>query len=690
MSPIVEESGPSVNDLVTFLRDYYKEELGDLAQRYPSEQTSLEVSHSDLRRAFPSFADRYFSESDEVTDRLTEALRQYDLPVDVSLEQARVRITDLPSTEVHDVGVPHVSDIEDRVQGLRGQVSKRSQKQLLMTTAVYECQRCGTLTQIPQTSGTLDEPHECQGCERQGPFRLNKTESTKSDHQLVRLQTPPEASGDGTTDDIDVVLMDDLVGQVAPGDRIIANSRVEIEQQSENSAIFEPVAHAQSLDWIDADYDDIDVSQHRERIREIAASGNAVQWIIGSLVPSHEGDREVKEALALQLFGGVDKTLEDGSETRGTIHILLIGDPGCGKTDLLEYCNNLAPRSLYTTGQGTSSVGLTAAAVQDDFGNGGWTLDAGALVKANDGLCAIDELDDMREEDHAGMLEALSNQTVSVSKAGINTTLPARTTVLAAANPIHGRFDEYEGIAEQFDLPSNLVSRFDLIFPMQDTPDEERDGRIADTILDSAEAGQRNERGEDVSDSAPSPEIEPEVLRAYIAHAKTITPVITDDTKSLIREQYLSLRQAGGDGDTGPVSVTPRMMEALVRLSEASARIRLSEEITTEDAQRAARIHQSYLESVGIDPETGEFDADVIETGTSKSQRDRLRNLKAIIAELVDDPDVGDVGAPIDVVRERAVEAGMSDSKADNEIEKLRREGAIYTMNGDELMLVKE
>lgn len=668
--------GPSVDDLVGFLRRYHKQDVLELAQRYPKEQTSLVVSWGDLHAFDSSFADRYFEDSEEISERLTEALQCYDLPIDVTLEQAHVRVADLPDPEVYTVGSPLVSEIEGEVKGVRGQVSKRTQKKQVLTEAVFECVRCGTFTTVPQTDDTITEPHECHGCERQGPFRINKSESVMEDHQLLRLQTPPESSDDGSTDSIDVILRDDLVGSASPGDRIVANSLIELEPETEDSLVYEPVAYSRSIDRIDGDYDDINVSEHLDRIQEIAAADDPVATVVDSIAPSHEGDRVIKEAIALQLFGGTDKDLPDGSEMRGTIHILLIGDPGCGKSSLLRYVNSLAPRSVFTTGQGSSSVGLTAAAVQDDFGASSWTLEAGALVEANNGVCAIDELDDMAQDDHAGMLEALSDQEVSVAKAGINATLPAATTVLAAANPVHGRFDEYEAIPEQFDLPSNLVSRFDLIFPMQDKPDEEKDGRIADTILESARAGQRHERGESVESSAPAPEIDPDVLRAYIAHAKTITPVITSETEELIREQYLSLRQAGGDGDHGPVSVTPRMMEALVRLSEASARIRLSEEITADDAKRAAQIHQSYLEDVGIDPETGEFDADVIETGTSHSQRDRIQNLKGLIADIEEEYDAG---APVEEVIETAEVAGFDADKVERTIEKLRNEGHAYT-----------
>lgn len=679
MSPIVE--GPTVDDLVTFLRTYYRDDIGELAEHYPKEQTTLHVSYRDLRAAYPDFARRYLDEPEAVRESLLEALRMYDLPVDISFDHARIRIHELPSEDVHDVGVPMVSEIADRVQGIRGQVSKRTQKQQLITTAVFICQRCGTEATVPQVGDSLSEPHECPGCERQGPFDPDLAASEKSDHQLLRLQTPPEASDGGSTDDIDIVLLGDLVGSVAPGDRIIANSRIELEQESQDARVFEPVGHAESVDHIDSDYEDLDITEHLDRINEIANSGQALQHITDSIVPSHEGDTMIKQAIALQLFGGVNKQLPDGARKRGTIHVLLVGDPGCGKSSLLRYAKQLAPRSVFATGKQSTSAGLTASAVQDDFGDGSWTLEAGALVEATGGLCAIDELDDMDADDQAGLLQALSDQEIAVNKAGISATLPADTTILAAANPVHGRFHAHEAIAEQFDVDPVLQSRFDLMFTMKDQPDEEQDRSISETITESAKVGQRHERGETVDATTAQPTIAPEVLRAYIAHAKDIIPVLTDDAESRIQGQYLSLRQA--NDESGPVPVTPRMNEALIRLAEASARIRLSEEITVEDAERAARIHQRCLEDVGIDPDTGEFDVDIVETGESMSQRERMRTIVSSIDDL-EAEDEFTHGVPHEEIVSYMADFDIAREKVEHALEKLLEQASLYRpQNGE-------
>jgi replicative DNA helicase Mcm len=356
---------------------------------------------------------------------------------------------------------------------------------------------------------------------------------------------------------------------------------------------------------------------------------------------------------------------------------------------LLQYIRQIAPRSVYTSGKGSSAAGLTAAAVRDDFGDGQqWTLEAGALVLADQGIAAVDELDKMAADDRSAMHEALEQQSISVSKAGINATLKSRCSLLGAANPKYGRFDQYESIGEQIDLEPALISRFDLIFTVTDQPDEEEDARLAEHILRTNYAGELNthraettasnyteEEVETVTEEV-SPTIEPDLLRKYVAYAKrNCFPTMTEEAKAEIQEFYVDLR-AEGTGEDAPVPVTARKLEALVRLAEASARVRLSDTVEQEDAERATDIARSSMEDIGMDPETGEFDADVAETGTSKSQRDRVKNILSLIGEIEEEYDEG---APVDVVVERAEEQGMEPSKAEHEVEQLKQKGEVYT-----------
>jgi replicative DNA helicase Mcm len=279
------------------------------------------------------------------------------------------------------------------------------------------------------------------------------------------------------------------------------------------------------------------------------------------------------------------------------------------------------------------------------------------------------------------------HNSISISKAGINATLKSRCALLGAANPKYGRFDEYEPIAEQIELDPALISRFDLIFTVTDQPDEEEDRRLAEHIIQSNYAGELstqheklaspNVSMEEASEAARNvePTIDAELLRKYVAYAKRdVFPTMTEEARERIREFYVEMR-SHGTGEDAPVPITARKLEALVRLGEASARVRLSDTVEAEDAERVIDIVRSSLRDVGMDPETGEFDADIIETEMSKSQRDRVKNLKALIQEIEAEYEEG---APVDEVIDRADEAGMDESKAEHEIEKLKQKGELY------------
>jgi replicative DNA helicase Mcm len=291
---------------------------------------------------------------------------------------------------------------------------------------------------------------------------------------------------------------------------------------------------------------------------------------------------------------------------------------------------------------------------------------------------------------------ALHNS-ISISKAGINATLKSRCALLGAANPKYGRFDEYEAIAEQIDLEPALISRFDLIFTVTDKPDPERDRELASHILNTNYAGElnthrtqnaRSDYSQEEVDSVTEdvePDIERELLRKYVAYAKrTCFPVMTDEAREAIEEFYVDLRSEGNDEDS-PVPVTARKLEGLVRLAEASARVRLSDRVERDDAERVIDVVRSSLEDIGMDPETGEFDADMIETGTSKTQRDRIKNIKGIIKELEQEYDDG---APTEEVLDQAETAGIERSKAEHQIQKLRDRGEVYEPRTDHLRTV--
>ncbi|MCU4925840.1 ATP-binding protein [Halobacteria archaeon AArc-dxtr1] len=1154
-----------------FFRNYYDNEIKQLAQRYPNEQRSLWIDWQDLYRYDPDLADDVLAQPEQLQRYAEEALRLYDLPIDVSLGQAHVRVRNLAETESPEIRDIRARDMNSLVQ-VRGIVRKATDVRPKIEEAAFECQLCGTLTRVPQSSGDFQEPHECQGCERQGPFRVNFDQSEFVDAQKLRIQESPEGLRGGETPQaLDVHVEDDITGEVTPGDHVSAVGVLRLEQQGnqqEKSPIFDFYMEGMAVDVDEEQFEDMDITgEDKEEIVRLSSQEDIYERMVDSIAPSIYGYDEEKLAMMLQLFSGVTKQLPDGSRIRGDLHMLLIGDPGTGKcvkgdtnitladgrtvpirelveshfedpkpiddgwwdeidlevpslqddgsiapqratkvwkreapeqmyrirtvsgrelevtpshplfvqqdgqftpvvaddltegqfvaaprnyptdgkdvldvdfrrsksrnavqldlptewtpslsrligyiiaegyvekrndntgfvsitnndrevlndatnaleelglntterdpheskearellcsagefvsflealepcilqssdeqcvpddlfeasdstrseflkafiegeghvsasqreitvasmsrellegirtlllsvgirsqlherrngsyrlrisgsefetyvakigfvtqrkqdsaeqyvdtegntnldiipdigselrqireslsltqadcglprstyqhyergsrnpsreslrevigafkaalpreesqteegaladggsvkasiaaleqfvegdvyweriesietvdpdydwvydleiegthnyvsngvishnSQMLGYIQNIAPRSVYTSGKGSSSAGLTAAAVRDDFGDGQqWTLEAGALVLADQGIAAVDELDKMAADDRSAMHEALEQQKISVSKAGINATLKSRCSLLGAANPKYGRFDHYEPISEQIDLEPALISRFDLIFTVTDQPDEEKDRNLAEHIITTNYAGELTTQREQMTNLDVSqgeidemtetvdPAIDADLLRKYVAYAKqNCHPRMTEEAREAIRDFYVDLRSKGTDEDA-PIPVTARKLEALVRLSEASARIRLSDTVEIEDAERVIEIVRSCLQDIGVDPETGEFDADIVEAGTSKSQRDRIKNIKQLIGEVEEEYDDG---APIDIVLDRATEIGLDQSKAEREIEKLKQKGEVYEPSTDSL-----
>jgi replicative DNA helicase Mcm len=361
------------------------------------------------------------------------------------------------------------------------------------------------------------------------------------------------------------------------------------------------------------------------------------------------------------------------------------------KSELLSYVSRLSPRGIYATGRATSGPGLTAAAVRDEFGEGRWTLEAGALVLADKGHAMIDELDKMNPQDRSAIHEAMEQQRVSVAKAGITAVLQARCAILAAANPKFGRFDEHKYVSEQIDLPPTLLSRFDVIFSMIDRPEAERDRQLAEHLLRGHKVGEIARRREEGQAAQISPEQEepylphftPEFLRKYVAFAKRIYPVMGDDAMSALETKYLAIRKTG-EAAGASVPITPRQLEAMIRLSEASARMRLSEEVTIEDAERAVRIVEYWMGKVAGE-EGGRFDIDIIQTGISQSQREQIIALRDIISELAGPEGVADYEDIVRVAQDR----GIPPARVDAWLKRWSQEGEIYSPAKNKYKLVE-
>ncbi|MFW9877116.1 MAG: hypothetical protein ACFFG0_28840 [Candidatus Thorarchaeota archaeon] len=390
--------------------------------------------------------------------------------------------------------------------------------------------------------------------------------------------------------------------------------------------------------------------------KELSLNEDIHERIKDSIAPSIYGMDWEKRALSMHLVGGNKKEYPDKTRVRGDIHILIIGDPGTGKSQLLTYIASIAPHSILTSGKSTTNAGLTASAIRDDFGEGGWTIEAGALPLADGGHVIIDEIDKMPEKDRTGMHEGMEQQKINVSKAGLITSLNSRCAVLAGANPKEGRFESYNSISDQIGLPSTLISRFDMVFPIKDEPNKKKDSELANHIL-----SQR--------DNPKEPKICRDLLRKYIAYARSnIKPRISEEAKKEIQNYYLEMRTLEKNLENNTIAITPRQLESLIRMTEASAKLRLSQEASIEDAKYAIRIMRYYLGK--ITNESGILDIDLIEIGSSHSQRFRANRLMKIINTK------GELNK--EELEIEAHKVGYPLEKINQDLKRLEREGRIF------------
>ncbi len=338
-----------------------------------------------------------------------------------------------------------------------------------------------------------------------------------------------------------------------------------------------------------------------------------------------------------------------------------------GKSQLLKRMTKIAPKARFTSGKGATAAGLTASVVKDEF-LGGWSLEAGTLVLANQGFAIIDEMDKMGKEDRSALHEALEQQTVSIAKANIQATLRCETTVLAAANPKFGRFDPYGIIAEQIDLPPTLINRFDLIFPIKDLPNREKDELTASFILS---LHQNPEKAQS--------EIPTTLLKKYFAYVRQkMHPKMTDQAVEELKEYYISMRNSGANAEGGikSIPITARQLEGLVRLSEASAKIRLSKTVTKKDAQKAIEMIDYCLNQIAKDKDTGQIDIDRLTSKITATQRSSIGILKDIIHTL--EEQTGQKIIPVEQILHAAQEKNINQETAEDILEKLRRSGDIF------------
>ncbi len=639
-----------------------------ISQMRATGSKSLVVDFEDLLLYDDELADKLILNPDEVLESFIKATYESLRDEGPSYAESIRRDMSVRIRNLHDkISIRKVSTEHlDKLVAVTGIIVRTSDVKPLAVEAAFKCVKCGHTNHVLQTKMLLRRPSRCEECEETRNFELVEKETRFVDYQVIRMQELPEELPPGQLpQSFDVSLVGDLVNVSRPGDRVVLTGIVRAEPEYSQGRgrlrLFRSTIEGNFLEVMGKEPEQIQLTKEDEAlIKSIANQTNAYERLIESVAPSIHGYETQKEAILLMAIGAPRQVLPDGTTIRGDINVLFIGDPGTAKSELLKYSARTAPRGLYTSGRGSTAAGLTAAVVREK--NGMMMLEAGAVVLADQGVASIDEFDKMRNEDRSALHECMEQQTVSVAKGGIVATLNARTSILAAANPVFGKYDDYRNIVENVNLPIPLLTRFDLIFVLKDKPDRARDEELAKHVL------QLHRKG----DYVKAPPIEFELLRKYLAYAKKINPVLTPEAEERLMDYYLRMRSIGSES---MITVTPRQLEGLIRLATARSRVMLHEEVTEDDAIRAVSLLRRMFETVGVDVKTGKVDLGVLH-GKPLSERNLLELALDIFKQLE-----GHDKKPVEGKKftdELASTGKMNNEEAKRMLQTLNRSGAIY------------
>jgi DNA replication licensing factor MCM2 len=529
-------------------------------------------------------------------------------------KEIHVRITDLPLVEeLRSLRQLHLNQLI-RTSGV---VTSSTGVLPQLSLIKYDCDKCSYIMgPFVQSQNQETKPGVCPECQSRGPFNINMEETLYKNYQRITMQESPGKVPAGRLPrSKDAILLGDLCDTCKPGDEIeltgvYTNNYDGSLNTAQGFPVFATVIMANHV--YRKDESNATKSMTDEDIKAIVALSKDErigERIVASMGPSIFGHEDIKRALALSLFGGQAKDKSDKHKVRGDINALLCGDPGTAKSQFLKYVEKVAPRAVFTTGQGASAVGLTAY-VQRSPVTKEWTLEAGALVLADKGVCLIDEFDKMNDADRTSIHEAMEQQTISISKAGIVTSLKARCAVLAAANPIGGRYDPSMTFSENVDLTEPILSRFDILCVVRDTVDPTGDEHLARFVVGShmrnhplAEEAdvERMEAIEKKLASATNlagvDKIPQDLLKKYILYARErVHPKLHDMDQDKIAKMYSELRRESMA--TGSVPITVRHIESMIRIAESHAKMHLREFVRDDDVNMAIRVMlESFIDT---------------------------------------------------------------------------------------------
>jgi replicative DNA helicase Mcm len=512
--------------LESFIKKF-KDKSGNLKYRERISQIvssgakSLIIDFEDLLTFDLEIATKLTKEPEEVLPSFDkaalESLKDHDPTYAERIKKdMKVRIRHLSDkTPLRAITTEHL----EKLISVSGMVVRTSELKNLAIEAIFKCSK-GHVNHVQQSGLILKKPSRCiePDCKETVKFEIDIKSSTFIDYQVARIQELPEELPPGQLPQFfDVNLEGDMVNNARPGDRVILTGIVKAEseftQHSVRLRTFRSRIDGNYIQIIGKESEQMMITKEdEEKIHELASQSSIYERLIESISPSIHGYETQKEAVLLLAIGAPRRVMPDGNTLRGDINVLLVGDPGTAKSELLKYSSRTAPRGLYTSGRGSTAAGLTAAVVREKTGM--MMLEAGAVVLADQGVACIDEFDKMRTEDRNALHEMMEQQTVSVAKGGIVATLNARTSILAAANPVLGKYDPFRNIADNLNLPIPLLTRFDLIFVLRDVPDRAKDEELARHVLELHR-----------KETFPvEPPIDYEFLKKYLIYAKKIQP----------------------------------------------------------------------------------------------------------------------------------------------------------------------
>ncbi|PXF27982.1 MAG: ATPase [Thaumarchaeota archaeon] len=638
------------------------------------------VDYNDLV-LFPIIESHFNKDPDQILDAFSRAIKEilkerFPDYAEKIKHDIRARIANFPvQRSLRQIN----SEIITKMTSVSGMVVRSSEVKPLAKEVTYKCldKHISKFTLLDGMS--LNASVKCQtpNCKHTS-LAIIPEASRFIDFQILRLQELPEDLPPGQLPHyVNVSIKQDLVDYARPGDRIVLTGIVRIEQErisgvsKSESALYRLRMDGNNVEFIGGK--GIKSSRRTEReeispdeekiVKSLAKNPDIYDRLIASFAPHIKGHALFKEAILLLIVGSTQRVLTDGTKIRGDINVFLVGDPGTAKSEMLKFCARIAPRGLYTSGRGSTAAGLTAAVVRD--ASGIFMLEAGAVVLGDQGLVCIDEFDKMRPEDRSALHEVMEQQSASIAKGGIVATLNARTSILAAANPMFGKYDIFKNIYENVNLPIPLLTRFDLVFIVRDIPSQEKDRNIAQHII-----SQHGFSGTDTTSL-----IDIDILTKYLSYAKRGEPALTKEAENLIMEFYLKMRNISGDDKENMITITPRQLEGLIRLATARARLLLKNKVEGEDADRAIYLFNEMLKNSGTDVNTGKVDIGVLQ-GRPKSEVSKLQMFMEILRTLEGEPksSVPEQGFVDELVKSDK----FSEEEARNYIRRMIRDASIY------------